>query len=74
MAISYNARVYELLVLEVRPQNGSGGISVLETDLQVDFAPPLGYQEPSYSPKAPLEKSIVVIIDHGSHQRVGGIT
>lgn len=46
VAICYNECIYELLVQEVRPDDGRGGICVLETDLQVDFSPPLGYEEP----------------------------
>lgn len=57
IAVSYNKKIYELLVLEVQPNDGRGGISVLETDLQVEFAAPLGYEEPKYEPRA--EKSIV---------------
>lgn len=33
-------------------QPGGGGISVLDTDLEVDFAPPVGYVEPE-RPKPP---------------------
>lgn len=73
VAISYNERIYELLVLKVRPQDGRGGISVLETDLQVDFAPPLGYQEPTtYSPPVPPEKSIVLSPSSSSFSSHGG--
>lgn len=61
IAVSYNKKIYELLVLEVQPNDGRGGISVLETDLQVEFAAPLGYEEPKYVPKA--EKSIVLWAD-----------
>lgn len=44
---SYNDTVYEIAVLSVKPDNGeSHAISVQETDLSVDFATPIGYQEP----------------------------
>lgn len=43
---AYNDQVYEMAVLETRPENELNAISVLETDLEVDFAPPLGYEEP----------------------------
>lgn len=43
--ISYNEKIYEILVLEVKPAI-MDAISVVETDLEVDFAPPLGYVEP----------------------------
>lgn len=46
--ISYNSTVYRLMCLEVKP-GGGGGVSIVETDLEVDFAPPVGYVEPSAS-------------------------
>ncbi|KAF7185377.1 Ubiquitin fusion degradation protein 1 [Pseudocercospora fuligena] len=42
----YNKTVYEIAVLEVKPQGEKKAISVQETDLEVDFAAPVGYQEP----------------------------
>ncbi|RIA86831.1 ubiquitin fusion degradation protein UFD1 [Glomus cerebriforme] len=53
--IYYNNKTYEIMVLEVRslesPNNPSIGISIVETDLEVDFAPPVGYVEPKPQPK-----------------------
>lgn len=43
---SYNDHIYEMAVLETKPENDKQAISVLETDLEVDFAPPVGYEEP----------------------------
>ena len=44
---SYNDTIYEMAVLETKPDAAAkGAISVLETDLEVDFATPLGYEEP----------------------------
>ncbi|EAW08461.1 polyubiquitin-binding protein UFD1 [Aspergillus clavatus NRRL 1] len=43
---AYNDQVYEMAVLETKPSNPTDAISVLETDLEVDFAPPVGYEEP----------------------------
>ncbi|KIY49934.1 UFD1-domain-containing protein, partial [Fistulina hepatica ATCC 64428] len=48
--ISYNSIVFGLLVMETQP--GGEGISVLDTDLEVDFAAPVGYVEPE-RPKPP---------------------
>lgn len=52
--IAYNGAVYGLRVLETgsggsarATDAGTGGICILETDLQVDFAPPVGYVEPA---------------------------
>ncbi|KAF9013911.1 ubiquitin fusion degradation protein UFD1-domain-containing protein [Cyathus striatus] len=47
--ISYNSIVFGLLVMETQP---GAGINVLDTDLEVDFAAPLGYVEPE-RPKPP---------------------
>lgn len=43
---AYNDQVYEMAVLETKPETGKNAISVLETDLEVDFAAPVGYEEP----------------------------
>ncbi|KAI9735142.1 MAG: ubiquitin fusion degradation protein [Cirrosporium novae-zelandiae] len=42
----YNNQTYEMAVLEVKPETEKNAISVLETDIEVDFAPPVGYEEP----------------------------
>ena len=42
----YNEEVYEMAVLETKPENDKKAISVIETDLEVDFAAPVGYEEP----------------------------
>ncbi|KAF3921433.1 hypothetical protein ABW21_db0203554 [Orbilia brochopaga] len=51
-SFSYNDTVFEIAVLEVKPDARNSAISVTETDLEVDFAPPVGYVEPARS-KAP---------------------
>ncbi|QKX60721.1 uncharacterized protein TRUGW13939_07867, partial [Talaromyces rugulosus] len=43
---AYNDQVYEVAVLDAKPDGEKKAISVLETDLEVDFAPPVGYEEP----------------------------
>ncbi|KAI4245355.1 MAG: hypothetical protein LQ352_006582 [Teloschistes flavicans] len=44
---SYNDQIYEMAVQETKPSTAKGGaIGVLETDIEVDFAPPVGYEEP----------------------------
>ncbi|KII88340.1 hypothetical protein PLICRDRAFT_54181 [Plicaturopsis crispa FD-325 SS-3] len=50
--ISYNSIIFGLLVMEANP--GGEGISVLDTDLEVDFAPPVGYVEPERPKAAPI--------------------
>lgn len=49
-SFSYNDTIYDVAVLEVKPENDKHGVSVLETDVEVDFAAPLGYVEPSRTP------------------------
>jgi len=44
LAINYNDKIYELKVLETKPENA---VTIIECDMNVDFAPPVGYQEPS---------------------------
>ncbi|CAI5756390.1 unnamed protein product [Candida verbasci] len=46
--INYNDQIYGIKILEAKPSNG---ICVVETDLETDFAPPVGYVEPEYKPK-----------------------
>ena len=41
-------QTYEVSVLETKP---AAAVSVIECDLNVDFAPYVGYQEPDYKPK-----------------------
>ena len=43
---AYNDQVYEMAVLETKPATDKNAIGVLETDLEVDFAAPVGYEEP----------------------------
>ena len=50
--ITYNSLVFEFLIMEITPEGP--GISVLDTDLEVDFATPVGYVEPQRAPKAPI--------------------
>ncbi|SZF03326.1 unnamed protein product [Blumeria hordei] len=42
----YNDTIYSVGVLEVKPETDKMGVSMLETDVSVDFAPPVGYVEP----------------------------
>lgn len=43
IVFNYNERIYEMRVLEVKPGNA---VSIIECDMNVEFAPPIGYQEP----------------------------
>ncbi|XP_076031541.1 ubiquitin fusion-degradation 1-like [Oratosquilla oratoria] len=55
IAINYNDRIYELRVLEVRP---GGAVSIIECDMNVEFAAPVGYQEPEGNRNAPSAMNI----------------
>merc|ERR1719230_449517 len=46
IAINYNEQIYEIVVLEVKPKDPSKAVSIVECDLELDFAPPVGYVEP----------------------------
>jgi len=46
IAIKYNDKTFELTVLETKPGKA---ISVIECDMNVDFAAPVGYQEPKWN-------------------------
>jgi len=49
-SFAYNDNVYEIAVLEVKPDTTTHAICTMETDLSVDFAPPIGYVEPQAQP------------------------
>ncbi|CAH3032855.1 unnamed protein product [Porites evermanni] len=53
IAIKYNEKIYELLVLETKPGNA---VSIIECDMQVEFAPPVGYVEPQRQVKKETKK------------------
>jgi ubiquitin fusion degradation protein 1 len=52
--ISYNSQIYEIAVLQVKAHgiDETSAVCVIETDIEVDFAPPVGYVEPPVSSSA----------------------
>jgi len=46
--INYNEKTYWISVPELRPGNA---VSIIETDIDTEFAPPPGYKEPDAPPK-----------------------
>lgn len=50
IAITYNDKVYELCVLETMPGRA---VSIIECDMNVEFAAPLGYKEPKRVERVP---------------------
>nr|QBH74175.1 ubiquitin fusion degradaton protein [Thermobia domestica] len=55
IAIKYNQRIYELCVLETKPGTA---VSIIECDMNVEFAPPVGYKEPSQPTKKDEEMHV----------------
>ncbi|POS73729.1 hypothetical protein DHEL01_v207882 [Diaporthe helianthi] len=43
----YNDTVYDVAVLDVKPETEKMGVCMIETDVSVEFAPPVGYVEPA---------------------------
>ncbi|VVC26650.1 Hypothetical protein CINCED_3A023622 [Cinara cedri] len=56
IAIKYNQKIYEMCVLETKPGNA---VSIIECDMNVDFAAPVGYQEPTQEKKPTTEEMMV---------------
>lgn len=50
--ITYNSLTFEFLIMETVPEGP--GISIIDTDLEVDFATPVGYVEPERPAPAPV--------------------
>ena len=49
--VAYNNKKYYIDIIEAKP---SSAITIIETDCEVDFAPPLDYKEPEpVLPSAP---------------------
>lgn len=46
-SFEYNDTVYDVAVLDVKPETDKMGVSMIETDVSVEFAPPVGYVEPT---------------------------
>jgi ubiquitin fusion degradation protein 1 len=50
--ITYNSLTFEFLVMDTKPEGP--GISIIDTDLEVDFETPVGYVEPVRPAQAPI--------------------
>ncbi|KAG1973333.1 ubiquitin fusion degradation [Pimephales promelas] len=55
IAINYNEKVYELRVMETKPDKA---VSIIECDMNVDFDAPLGYKEPERHMQHPEEPAV----------------
>src|SRR3954447_5375787 len=54
---SYNDQKYDIAVLEIKPDTEHHAIVTMETDLEVDFAPPVGYKPPERTSGASTPRS-----------------
>ena len=55
----YNDQTFDVKVLEIKPDNAHHSIVTMETDLEVDFAPPVGYVPPERNSGASTPASIM---------------
>ncbi|XP_072455906.1 ubiquitin recognition factor in ER-associated degradation protein 1 isoform X1 [Notamacropus eugenii] len=62
IAINYNEKIYELRVMETKPDKA---VSIIECDMNVDFDAPLGYKEPER--QAQHEETADVEADHSGY-------
>lgn len=82
IAIEYNDKIYEFCVLETQPGRA---VSIIECDMNVEFAPPVGYIEPEPRPAkeekpapAVMKDSDLTFVDghffafHGKGNRLDG--
>jgi len=60
IAIQYNSKYYKIRVVDTKP---AAAISIIETDVQVDFAPPEGYVEPQHRPNDQAASSASSVSD-----------
>lgn len=56
---SYNDSIYSVAVLEAKPEHPSQAVCTIETDLSVDFAPPVGYKEPERTSGTSTPRSVM---------------
>ncbi|XP_070572367.1 ubiquitin recognition factor in ER-associated degradation protein 1-like [Ptychodera flava] len=64
IAIRYNKKDYELLVLETKPGKA---VSIIECDMSVEFTSPVGYTEP-WQKEAPLQETEDMAVDSTDYQ------
>lgn len=72
-SFEYNGDVYDVAVLEVKPETDKMGVSMIETDVSVDFAPPVGYVEPDRSALAKSSGTSTPRSVAGSGLSAGGL-
>merc|ERR1712039_996580 len=60
VVINYNSKTYEIEIVECKPANA---ISIIEADVNVDFAPPKDYKEPERQPAAVQSASLATKVE-----------
>jgi len=62
IVIDYNQKKFEIEIIECKP---AAAISIIEADVNVDFAPPKDYKEPERQPRsgAPANASNLKVVD-----------
>ncbi|KAL7267361.1 ubiquitin fusion degradation protein [Rhizina undulata] len=73
-AFLYNDQIFEIAILEVKPDIQNGAISCVEVDLEVDFAPPVGYVEPARVPMSTGSPRAGSVVGGGRVTPLGGGT
>ena len=48
---------FDIDIMEIKPKNDYDAICIIDTDVEVDFAPPLDYEEPSNQKAEFVEQS-----------------
>jgi ubiquitin fusion degradation protein 1 len=75
ISINYLNRNYDLFVLDLKPSNV---VSIIECDMEVDFAPPVGYIEPKSLPPTTVNEQqayknpTTFMPFHGQGRRLNG--
>jgi len=69
ISINYNNHDYEMCVLECLPADA---ISIIECDLNVDFAPPVGYKEPQTQRPEDVEEVAPTVVESEAFTAFGG--
>lgn len=69
----YNDEVYDVAVLEVKPETDKMGVCMIETDVSVEFAPPVGYVEPQRGSGTSTPRSARGVAGGGSGVPPGGL-
>lgn len=62
---SYNDQNFDIAVLEIKPENDHHAVVTMETDLEVDFAPPVGYKPPERTSGTSTPRSGLSGLPHG---------